>query len=157
MFALSKSKTQKIKNKKMKQTASLIRKFSFVVLSITLALASCSKKDSGAPSTPSAPFAGQYLVIDEDETYTLNVESTGGNNFQIRNFGGFMNVPVKATANGIALTIPSQTFKNPNGNILTVSGTGSLSTKGTKDDTIKINYSISGFANYSGDLEGVRQ
>ena len=78
-------KHKKIKNKKMKQTASLIRKFSFVVLSITLALTSCSKKDSGISASNSGPFAGQYLVVDEDETYTLKVESTGGNNFQIKN------------------------------------------------------------------------
>jgi hypothetical protein len=136
----------------MKQTAFLIRKFTFVVLSITLALASCSKKDSVA-SAPAAPFAGQYLVVDEDETYTLQIESTGGSNFQIKNFGGFMNVPVKATATGTSLNIPSQTFKNPNGHSLTVSGTGSL----VSDNTIKINYSVSGFANYSGDLEGTRQ
>lgn len=141
----------------MKQTASLIRKFSLVVLSITLALASCSKKDSGIGASSAGPFEGQYLVVDDNETYTLKVEGAGGNNFQIRNFGGFMNVPVKATANGNILTIPSQTFNNPNGNTLTVSGAGSLSTKGEKDDTIKINYTVSGFANYSGDLEGVRQ
>jgi hypothetical protein len=141
----------------MKQTASLIRKFSFVVLSITLALASCSKKDSGAGGSNAGPFAGQYLVVDSDETYTLKIESSGDNNFQIKNFGGFMNVPVKATANGNSLTIPSQTFKNPNGNSLTVSGTGSLTSKGKKDDTIIINYTVSGFANYSSDLEGVRQ
>ena len=54
----------------MKQTASLIRKFSFVVLSITLALASCSKKDSGIAASNAGPFAGQYLVVDEDESYT---------------------------------------------------------------------------------------
>ena len=141
----------------MKQTASLIRKFSLVVLSITLALVSCSKKDSGVGGSTAGPFAGQYLVVDADETYTLKVESTGDNNFQIKNFGGFMNVPVKATANGNVLTIPSQTFKNPNGHTLTVSGAGSLTTKGKKDDTIVINYTISGFANYSGDLEGARQ
>ena len=141
----------------MKQTASLIKKFSFVLLSITLALVSCSKKDSGAGDSTAGPFAGQYLVTDSDETYTLKVESAGGNEFQIKNFGGFMNVPVKATANGNVLTIPSQTFKNPNGHTLTVSGAGSLTTKGAKDDTIIINYVVSGFANYSGDLEGVRQ
>jgi hypothetical protein len=157
MFALSKSKTQKNKNKKMKQTASLIRKFSFVVLSITLALASCSKKDSGIAASNAGPFAGQYLVVDEDESYTLKIESDGGSSFKITNFGGFMNVPVKANANGNVLTIPTQTFKNPNGHTLTVSGTGSLITKGVKDDTITISYTISGFANYSGDLEGSRQ
>ncbi len=141
----------------MKQTAFLIQKLSFVLLSITLALVSCSKKDSGVSGPPSAPFAGQYLVVDEDETYTLQVESTGGSDFQIKNFGGFMNVPVKAKANGSMLTIPTQTFKNPNGNTLTVSGSGSLVTKGAKDDTILLTYTLSGFANYNGDVEGSRQ
>lgn len=140
----------------MTHATSLIRKFSFVLLTITLAFASCSKKDADV-STPSAPFAGNYLVVEEDETYTLKIENTGGNNFQIKNFGGFMNVPVKAVGTGNSLSIPTQTFKNPNGNTLTVSGSATLITKGTKDDTIKMIYTVSGFANYSGDFEGARQ
>lgn len=140
----------------MTHTALLIKKFTFVLLTITLALVSCSKKDSDV-SVPSAPFAGNYLVVEEDETYTLKIENTSGNNFQIREFGGFMNVPVKASANGNTLSIPSQTFTNPSGKSLTITGTGTLITKGSKDDTIKFTYSVSGFANYSGDFEGARQ
>ena len=139
----------------MKHTALLIRKFTFVLLTIT-ALVSCSKKDSDV-SIPSAPFAGNYLVVEDDETYTLKIENTEGNNFQIREFGGFMNVPVKASANGSTLTIPAQTFTNPSGKSLTITGTGTLITKGAKDDTIKFTYSVSGFANYSSDFEGARQ
>lgn len=140
----------------MTHTASLIKKFSFVLLTITLALVSCSKKDSDV-SVPSAPFAGSYLVVDDNETYTLKIENTGGNNFQIREFGGFMNAPVKAVGNGSSLTIPSQTFTNPSGKSLTLNGTGTLITKGSKDDTIKFTYTVSGFANHSGDFEGARQ
>lgn len=140
----------------MKQTASLIKKFTFVLLTITLGLVSCSKKDSG-PSIPSAPFAGSYLVEDDDETYILKIENTGGNNFQIREFAGFMNVPVKAVANGNTLSIPSQTFTNPSGKTLTLVGTGTLLTKGAKDDTVKFTYTVSGFTNFTSDFEGVRQ
>lgn len=141
----------------MTHATSLIKKFSFVLLTIALAFASCSKKDSGISGPPAAPFAGNYLVVEEDETYTLKVENTSGSNYQIKNFGGFMNAPVKAVANGTSLSIPTQTFKNPNGNTLTISGSGNLITKGDKDDTIKFTYSVSGYANYSGDFEGARQ
>lgn len=139
----------------MTQTFSFFRNLSLVVLSLSLVFASCSKKD-GVDAAPTAAFSGNYTVADETETYTLKVESKGGNKFQIKNFGGFLNVPINAEANGNNLTIPSQTFTNPNGHTLTVEGTGMLTTKDTKDDTIYFTYKVSGFANYTGDFEGSR-
>lgn len=139
----------------MKKSVSILKKLSLVILSVSFILTSCSKdKDMGAPSTP---FAGQYLVVDDTETYTLKVENKGGSNFQIIEFGGFLNAPVKAVAEGNTLKIPSQTFTNPNGNKLTVVGTGVLSTKNSKDDQITFQYTVSGFANYSGDFTGMRK
>ena len=104
-----------------------------------------------------ASFAGQYHVVDDTETYTLKIENKGGANFQIYEFGGFLNAPVKAVAEGNTLKIPSQTFKNPNGNTLTVVGSGVLATKTSKDDTITFQFTVSGFANYSGDFKGTRK
>lgn len=139
----------------MKKSVSFLRNISLFILSASIILTSCSKdKDMGAPV---ASFAGQYHVADDTETYTLKVENKGGSNFQIIEFGGFLNAPLKAVAEGNTLKIPSQTFKNPNGNSLTVVGTGVLSTKTSKDDTITFQYTVSGFANYSGDFTGTRK
>ncbi|HKH61945.1 MAG TPA: hypothetical protein VKA49_13985 [Flavitalea sp.] len=139
----------------MKKSVSVLRNISLVILSVSFFLASCSKdKDIAAPA---ASFAGQYLVADDTETYILKVENKGGNNFQIIEFGGFLNAPLKAVAEGNTLKIPSQTFTNPNGKKLTVVGTGVLATKNSKDDTITFQYTVSGFANYDGDFTGTRK
>jgi len=139
----------------MKKSVSVLRNISLLLLSTSFFLSSCSKdKDIAAPAVS---FAGQYHVVDDNETYTLKVENKGGNNFQIIEFGGFLNAPLKAVAEGNTLKIPSQTFKNPNGNTLTVVGTGVLSTKNSKDDTITFQYSVTGFANYNGDFAGTRK
>ena len=139
----------------MKKSVSVLTNISLFILSVSLVLSACSKdKDIAAPA---ASFAGQYHVVDDTETYTLKIENKGGNNFQIIEFGGFLNAPLKAVAEGNTLKIPSQTFTNPNGNKLTVVGTGVLSTKTSKDDMITFQYSVSGFANYNGDFSGIRK
>ena len=139
----------------MKKSVSVLSNISLFILSVSLVLSACSKdKDIAAPA---ASFVGQYHVVDDTETYTLKIENKGGNNFQIIEFGGFLNAPLKAVAEGATLKIPSQTFTNPNGNKLTVVGTGVLSTKNSKDDTITFQFSVSGFANYSGDFSGIRK
>ena len=138
----------------MKQSVVLFKNI-LVILSIALFFASCSKnKDVIIPDTS---FAGEYQVIDDNETYVLKVESKGGNNFQIKEFGGFLNAPLNAVGAGNTLTIPSQTFNNPNGSTITIVGTDVLSTKNSKDDTITFQYSVSGFADYNGDFEGTRK
>jgi hypothetical protein len=141
----------------MKQSVSLITHISYVVLAFGLLLfASCSKKDHDT-SLASASFAGSYMVIDDDETYTLKIENTGGNNFQIREFGGLLNVPLKANGNGNSLHIPSQTFTNPSGKSITIVGTGTLSTKDSKDDTITFEYSLTGYGAHNGSFTGKRK
>jgi hypothetical protein len=140
----------------MKKATLNLRNITLAVLSLSLIFVSCSKKDDSS-SVPVAAFAGQYLVVDDNETYILKIESTGGSNFQIREFGGFLNVPVKAVAEGKTLKIASQTFNNPNGNSITITGNGSLTSKNTTDDAVSFQYTVSGFADYSGEFTGVRQ
>src|SRR5215204_5233965 len=87
----------------MKQSVFFFKNLSLVILSFSFFLASCSKnKDMGAASEFGS-FAGHYRVVDDNETYTLVVESTGSVNFEIREFGGFLNVPLKAIAAGNSL------------------------------------------------------
>ena len=139
----------------MKKSVSVFKNIFLSILSLSVLLTSCSKdKEMAAPQAVS--FAGQYLVVDDTETYTLKVENKGGNNFQIIEFGGFINAPVKAVLEGNVLTIHSQTFTNPNGSKLTVVGKGVLSTKSSKDDTISFQYTLTGFVNSTGDFEGKR-
>jgi hypothetical protein len=139
----------------MKQSVSLFKNISLFLISFSLVLASCSK-DKALPISNS-PFVGQYEVVDDNETYMLKVESKGGKYFQIKEFGGFLNAPLDAVAEGDILRIPSQTFTNPNGKKITLVGTGMLSTKETRDDTITFQYSVSGFTEYSGDFAGTRK
>jgi len=139
----------------MKQTVSLFGNISLFILSSSLLLASCSKdKDM---TNPEASYAGQYEVIDDNETYILQIANKGGNNFEIKEFGGFLNASLKAVSEGNTLKIPSQTFKNPNGSKITIAGTGVLSTKNLKDDTITFQYSVKGFTDYDGNFTGSRK
>lgn len=140
----------------MKHSFSIFSKLSLVLISFTLLLASCSKSKNDTVPVQGSEFIGQYLVVD-NETYTLIIENKGGSNFQIKEFGGFLNVPLKAVAEGNALNIPSQTFKNSNGKSITITGKGVLSTKSKKDDTIKFDYKVTGWQEYDGDFEGVRK
>jgi hypothetical protein len=141
----------------MKHSFSIFRNISLLFLSFTMVLASCSKSKDDAPPVQGAAFIGQYIVVEPSETYILQIDNKGGANFQIKEFGGFLNVPLNAVFSGDKLTIPSQTFKNPNGKSLTVSGTGVLSTKTKKDDTIKFDYKVSGFTEYESDFTGIRK
>lgn len=141
----------------MKHSFSLFRNISLLFLSFTLLLASCSKSKNDTVPVQGAEFIGQYKVVDPSETYTLEITNKGGSNFQIKEFGGFLNVPLNAVFEGNKLKIPSQTFKNPNGKSLTVTGSGVLSTKAKKDDTVKFEYKVTGFTEYESDFEGTRK
>ncbi|MEP7373934.1 MAG: hypothetical protein ABI675_11130 [Chitinophagaceae bacterium] len=141
----------------MKHFFSISRKISFFLLSFSLLLGACSKsKDNDVPAQGAA-FAGQYLVIDPSETYTLQVVSKGGSNFQIKEFGGFLNAGLNAVLDGSSLKIPAQTFTNPSGKSITITGQGVLSTKTKKDDTIKFEYKVTGWQEYESDFEGTRK
>ena len=141
----------------MKHSFSIFRNIFLFFLSFTLILASCSKsKDDTVPAQGSA-FVGQYVVVDPSETYTLQIESKGGSNFQIKEFGGFLNSPLNAVLDGSTLKVPAQTFTNPSGKSITITGTGVLSTKAKKDDTIKFDYKVTGWQEYESDFEGTRK
>jgi hypothetical protein len=141
----------------MKHSFSFFRNISLILLSFTVVLASCSKSKDDVVPVQGAAFVGQYVVVDPSETYTLQIDSKGGSNFQIREFGGFLNAPLNAVADGNSLKIPSQTFTNPSGKSITITGKGVLSTKAKKDDTIKFDYKVSGWQNYESDFEGTRK
>ena len=141
----------------MKHSFSIFRKISLVLISFTLLLASCSKSKDDKVPVQGAEFVGQYTVVESYETYILQIDSKGGANFQIKEFGGFMNVPVNAVFEGNKLTIPAQTFKNPNGKSLTITGKGILSTKVKKDDTIKFEYKMTGWIDSESEFEGTRK
>ena len=141
----------------MKHSFSISRNLSFLFLSLSLVLASCSKDKNDTAPAQGAAFAGQYLVVDPSETYTLQIESKGGKNFQIKEFGGFLNAPLNAVLDGRTLKVPAQTFTNPSGKSITISGAGILSTKVKKDDTIKFDYKVTGWQEYESDFEGTRK
>ena len=141
----------------MKHSLSIFRNISLLFLSASLVLASCSKDNDDSVSAQQSAFAGKYLVVESSETYTVEVLHKGGKNFQIKEFAGFLNVPLNAVLNGSSLGIPSQTFTNPSGKSITITGTGVLMTKAKKDDTIKFDYKVSGFTNYESDFEGTRK
>ena len=141
----------------MKHSFSFFRNISLILLSFTAVLASCSKSKDDVVPVQGAAFVGQYLVVDPSETYTLQIDNKGGSNFQIKEFGGFLNAPLNAVADGNSLKIPAQTFTNPSGKSITITGKGVLSTKAKKDDTIKFDYKVTGWQNYEGDFEGTRK
>ena len=142
----------------MKHSFSIFRNISFFLLSFTLLLASCSKSKDDVVPVQGAAFVGQYLVVDPSETYTLQIESKGGSNFQIKEFGGFLNAPLNAVVDGNSLKIPAQTFTNASsGKSITITGKGVLSTKEKKDDTVKFEYKVTGWQEYESDFEGTRK
>ena len=141
----------------MKHSFSISWNRSLFFLFFTLLLASCSKSKDDSVPPQGAAFIGQYVVVDPSETYTLQIESKGGSNFQIKEFGGFLNAPLNAVLEGSALKVPSQTFTNGSGKSITITGTGVLSTKAKKDDTVKFTYKMTGWQNYDGDFEGIRK
>jgi len=125
----------------------------FIILTLlTLALASCSDDEKG-PDTR-ALFVGTYKVEDISTStgyvynYDVTISNGDGGELQISNFADMFNVPVKATVNGKVLTIKSQTFTNPSGKTIVVSGTGSI-----ENNVLSFNYTTTGYLNYSGNCK----
>lgn len=142
----------------MKHSLSSLSKLFVLFLSFGTVLASCSKdNDNDSVPAQGSEFVGQYLVVEPSETYTLQVENKGGSNFHIKEFGGFLNVPLNAVLEGNQLKIPAQTFTNPSGKSITITGVGMLKTKAKKDDTIRFDYKVTGFTEYESDFEGTRK
>jgi hypothetical protein len=114
-------------------------------------LSSCSKDKNEV--IPVAAFEGNYEATKSNNTkYTMTIEKKSGNQFQIKNFAGFLNAPLNATAAGTTMTIPTQTFTNPNGKQLILSGTASLT-----GDELSVQYSVRGFTEYDSDLLAKRK
>lgn len=129
----------------------------FIILTLlTLVLASCSDDEKG-PDTR-AQFVGTYNVEDVSGStgyiyyYDVTVTNGAGGELEISNFADMFNVPVKATVNGNSLTIKSQTFTNPSGKTIEVSGTGSLS-----NNILSFTYTTVGYLNYSGTCKANRK
>jgi len=153
-----KSKSNNLNLNLMKHSFVIFRNLSILLLSFTLILGACSKNSHDDSSAQQSAFAGKYLVVTSSETFTLQIDNSGGSNFKIKEFGGFLNVPLNAVLEGNSLKIPSQTFTNAgSGKSITVTGTGILLTKGKKDDTIRFDYKVTGFTNYESDFEGTRK
>ena len=72
--------------------------------------------------------------------------SSGANGeLNISNFADMFNIPVKATVSGTTLTIKSQTFTNPSGKTIEVSGSGTIT-----GDVLNFNYTTVGYLDYAG-------
>ncbi len=122
----------------------------WVLLSL-LFVTACNKDKEEV--SPVAPFEGSYEAFkSNNQKYTMTIEKKGGNAFAIKNFAGFLNAPLDATAAGTLITIPTQTFTNSNGKQLILSGTGNL-----ENDELKIQYSVRGFTEYDSDLVAKRK
>ena len=131
-----------------------------------LIMALCGLIFSGCKSEkvdPQADFTGQYQVGDGSKAYTMRIEKKTANALLIYNFGGFMNLPINATSDQAAatdgsrmLTIPEQTFTNPSGKKLILSGTGKLTLGTDGSSELVIDYTVGGFTQYSSQLVAKR-
>jgi hypothetical protein len=129
------------------ENLSLIRVciLSSVILALcAVQLTSCSDDDPGPDDR--TKFLGKYDVeespsdgADPDEFYEITI-SNSGSGIEIDNFRFFL-VPIKATVNGMNMTIPSQSFTQGSATI-EVSGSGVLA-----DDVLYYDYTLTGFVN----------
>jgi len=125
--------------------------FALVIMLAVLTLASCSDDDKATEPDTRQQFVGTYIVKDISASsgynyeYSVNISMGSKGDLEISNFGDVMNVPVKAKAKGNQLIIPSQTFKNPSGKTLTVTGSGTLAS-----NVLTFNYTTAGYIDYTG-------
>jgi len=101
----------------------------FLLFAVDLIFGSCSKDEEPDFTADISKAVGTYYVTDTDEdneveNYTVTI-SKSGNGLEISNFGDIMYVPVKATIQGNAFTIPSQTFEGKSMTIV-IDGQGTL-------------------------------
>jgi hypothetical protein len=130
-------------------------KLVLLILVALISLAGCKKNDE-AVLPAAAAFEGKYEVQSSDPsevyTFTFTKHPTKANSFNITKMLSFLNVPLVAEAVGTQLTIPSQTFKNPNGKQLVISGNGTLN-----GDVLSIKCAVRGFADLDYDLTAKRK
>jgi hypothetical protein len=108
-----------------------------LAIAVALILMSCSKDDEG-PTLWGSYSVEEKNEYDDIDTYTITLSQSkqGGDNVEIKNFGGFMYVPIKATLTDKTLTIPSQSFTEGNMTIV-LAGNGSFS-----GNTLNYNYTM---------------
>ena len=131
---------------------------SLLLILFAFALLSCSKDDDKAPDTR-ALFVGSFAVEDISSasgyTYNYDIQIATGSkgDLEISNFADILNVPVKGTVNGSALTVPSQSFTNPSsGNTIEVSGSGTI-----EGDVLTFTYVTTGYIEYTGTCTATRK
>ena len=118
----------------------LFRNYITVMGFAIVTLTACSDDDD-APNPDIAKLVGSYSVVDTDEdgeieNYSIGITQSKNGDLEISNFGDIMYVPVKASINGNAVTVPSQTFNGKSMTIV-VQGSGTLN-----GNTLNFDYTI---------------
>jgi hypothetical protein len=138
----------------LKSTLMKIRIADLIMLALLTAmitLSSCSSDDDEAKPDTRPQFIGTYAVEDESAAsqhlyhYDITISNGNDGEVNISNFADMFNVPVKGTVDGNKLTIKSQTFKNPSGKEIKVSGAGTIS-----GDVLNFTYTTAGYLDYTG-------
>ena len=124
----------------------------FIILTLlTMIMASCSDDDEIKGPDTRAQFVGTYSVEDISQSsgyvynYDVTISEGSGNEIQFSNFADLFNVPIKATVSGNTFTVPMQSFTNPSGKTIKVSGSGSI--QGGK---LTFTYTTEGYLDYTG-------
>jgi hypothetical protein len=124
----------------------------FIILTLlTLVMAACSDDDEIKGPDTRAQFVGTYNVEDISQSsgyvyeYTVTVSEGSGNEIKFSNFADLFNVPVKATVSGNTFNVPMQSFTNPSGKTIKVSGSGSI-----QGGVLTFNYTTEGYLDYTG-------
>jgi hypothetical protein len=128
-----------------------------LVVAAALMLTSCSSDDEAEAPDTRPMFLGTFAVEDvsaSGNTYNYDITIANGSNgdLNISNFADLFNVPVKATADGSKLTIKSQSFTNPSGKQIQVSGSGVIT-----GDVLNFTYTTTGYLNYTGTCKANKQ
>jgi hypothetical protein len=138
----------------LKSTLMKIRIADLIMLALLatmITLSSCSSDDDEAKPDTRPQFIGTYAVEDESASskyvyhYDITISNGSGGEVNISNFADLFNVPVKGVIDGNKLTINSQTFKNPSGNEIKVSGAGTIT-----GDVLNFTYTTTGYLDYTG-------
>jgi len=128
-----------------------------VLVVLVTVLSSCSKDDEDKGPDTRPMFIGTYAVEDVSAssgyTYNYDITISNGNNgdLNISKFADMFNVPVKASVNGSTLTIPTQSFTNPSGKQIEVSGSGTIT-----GDVLNFTYKTVGYLDYTGTCKATK-
>lgn len=143
-------KTQEVK-RSSKRTNNLEFVMYALLITAMLILSSCSSDDDVKAPDTRPMFLGAFSVEDisasSGNTYIYDITITNGDNgdLNISNFADMFNIPIKATVDGSKLTIKSQSFTNPSGKKIEVSGSGTIT-----GEVLNFTYTTVGYLNYTG-------